>query len=307
MGLAATIHGGELLNHGFSVDQVVHAYGDVCQSITDLAVERAEPFQMDEFRTLNRCLDDSIAYAVTEFSSQRDLIVTDNQTMELNERIGRLAHELRNLVHKATLTFGALKAGTVGMSGATSAVMDRTLVGLHSLIDRSVSDVRLASGKMHNQVIYVAELIREVKISASLEADLHKCIFFVSSVDPSLAVDADRQLLAAAIGNLLQNAFEFTKPQTEVILSAYAASDRVLIEVADRCGGLPWSDAEKVFVPFAEGGTDKRGLGLGLSISRRSVEANGGTLRVRDRPGVGCVFTIDLPRHSLQASEMRAH
>jgi len=308
MGQAATIHGRELLDHGFTVDQVVHAYGDVCQSITDLAVERAEPFQVDEFRTLNRCLDDSIAYAVTEFSSQRDVVVSDKQTISLNERMGNLAHELRNLLQTATLTFKALKVGTVGMNGATSAVMDRTLVGLNTLIDRSVSEVRLTPGMaMHSQVFSVAEFIKEVKISASLEADIHKCTFFVSSVDPSLAVDADRHLLSAAVGNLLQNAFKFTKPQTEVILSAYAASDRILIEVADRCGGLPWSDPEKVFVPFVQGGTDKRGLGLGLSISRRSVEANGGALRVRDRPGVGCVFTIDLPRHSIQeTSEMRA-
>src|SRR4051812_9293224 len=160
MSNSATIHGRELLDHGFTVDQVVHAYGDVCQSITDLAVERAEPFQVDEFRTLNRCLDDSIAYAVTEFSSQRDVVVSDKQTISLNERMGNLAHELRNLLQTATLTFKALKVGTVGMNGATSAVMDRTLVGLNTLIDRSVSEVRLTPGMaMHSQVFSVAEFI----------------------------------------------------------------------------------------------------------------------------------------------------
>jgi signal transduction histidine kinase len=54
-----------------------------------------------------------------------------------------------------------------------------------------------------------------------------------------------------------------------------------------------------MFLPFKQGGSDKTGLGLGLSISRRTVEANDGTLSVRDRPGSGCVFTIDLPRHEL--------
>lgn len=82
-------------------------------------------------------------------------------------------------------------------------------------------------------------------------------------------------------------------------LNAYAVADRILIDVEDRCGGLPAGDAEKMFLPFTQVGTDTSGLGLGLSISRRSVEANEGILSVRNMPGVGCVFTIDLPRRSL--------
>ncbi|MGO9593382.1 MAG: ATP-binding protein [Steroidobacteraceae bacterium] len=50
---------------------------------------------------------------------------------------------------------------------------------------------------------------------------------------------------------------------------------------------------------FTQGSSDRSGLGLGLSICRRSVEANNGILRVRDLPGTGCIFTIDLSRHSL--------
>jgi len=60
MGLSAAAHGKELMELGFSVDQVVHDYGDLCQAITDLAVERDAPFSVDEFRTLNRCLDNAI-------------------------------------------------------------------------------------------------------------------------------------------------------------------------------------------------------------------------------------------------------
>ena len=121
----------------------------------------------------------------------------------------------------------------------------------------------------------------------------------MSHVDSSLAVDADRDLLSAAVGNLLQNAFKFTEPQTAVNLRAYAVGGRVLIEVEDHCGGLLPNEAETMFLPFTQSGQNKTGLGLGLSISRRSVEVNKGTLSVRDQPGSGCVFTIDLPRHSL--------
>ncbi len=69
----------------------------------------------------------------------------------------------------------------------------------------------------------------------------------------------------------------------------------MLIDVEDHCGGLLPSEAETMFLPFTQSGQNKTGLGLGLSLSRRSVEANKGTLTVRAVPGSGCVFTIDLP------------
>jgi signal transduction histidine kinase len=106
----------------------------------------------------------------------------------------------------------------------------------------------------------------------------------------------DRELLLSALANLLQNAFKFTHLRSNVTLRALGANDRVLIEVEDRCGGLPEGVSDTMFLPFTQGGVDKSGLGLGLPICRRIVEANHGTLSVRDLPGVGCVFTIDLPR-----------
>ena len=104
----------------------------------------------------------------------------------------------------------------------------------------------------------------------------------------------DRHMLLSAVGNLLQNTFKFTEPGTEVSLHAYAVADRILIDVEDHCGGLPPGSADRMFLAFKQG--DKDRSGLGLAICRRSVEANNGIVRVRDVPGSGCVFTIDLPR-----------
>src|SRR3954466_901971 len=143
MSKSATIHGRELMEQGFTVDQVVHAYGDVCQSVTDLAFEMGIPFEINEFRTLNRCLDDAIAYAVMEFSYQRDMLNAGKQTESFNMRLGTLAHEMRNLIQTATLTFTAIKAGTVGLSGSTGAVMERTLVAMRDMVDGSVAVVRM--------------------------------------------------------------------------------------------------------------------------------------------------------------------
>jgi signal transduction histidine kinase len=297
---SATRHGKELQEHGFTVEEVVHDYGDLCQSISDLAFETGAEIETDEFRTLNRCLDNAIASAVTEFGYQRDFGIANKQASALNERLGFFAHELRNQLCTATLALSIIKDGNVGLNGATGGVLDRALVGLGNLIDRSLAEVRMSAGlEVQHHLFSLADFIAEIKLSASLEAQVKGCVFTVSEVDPLLAIDVDRDLLLAATGNLLQNAFKFTHPHSEVSLNAYALADRILIDVQDHCGGLPPGLAEDMFRPFTQGAQDRSGLGLGLSISRRSVEANNGILSVRDVPGSGCVFTIDLPRNLL--------
>ena len=87
IGDSAKKHGHDLLKQGFTIDQVVHDYGDVCQSITDLAVELGAPISTDDFRTLNRCLDNAIAGAVTEFTLEQG--VTRRQTVRRTARVGR--------------------------------------------------------------------------------------------------------------------------------------------------------------------------------------------------------------------------
>jgi signal transduction histidine kinase len=299
IGETAALHGRELLQRGFTVEQVVHDYGDLCQAVTDLAVEANAPIGIDEFRTLNRCLDNAIATAVTEFSYQRDLVVSDKQVHEFNERLGFFAHELRNLLSTAMLALASIKLGNVGLGGSTGALLERSLLELRHLIDRSLADVRITAGlPMQSQLFSLADFIAAVKVSASLEAQVKECTLVVSAVDPRLAIDGDRELLFSAVGNLLQNAFKFTQSHTEVTLNAYADAERILIDVEDKCGGLP-KDADTLFHSFTQAAADRSGLGLGLSIARRSVEANHGFLKVRDVPGSGCVFTIDLPRREL--------
>lgn len=181
--------------------------------------------------------------------------------------------------------------------------MDRSLVAMSHLIDRSLTETRMNAGMpARYQLISVADFISEVKISAVLEAAVYECELSVSIVDPTLAVDADRDMLFSTVGNLLQNAFKFTAHRTKVKLYAYAEADRILISVEDSGSGLAPGEAETIFQPFTQSGADKSGVGLGLAICRRSTEINKGVLSVRNVPGSGCVFTIDLPRHTLPDS-----
>ncbi|WP_340680627.1 HAMP domain-containing sensor histidine kinase [Paraglaciecola sp.] len=298
MGNTATRHGQELLALGFSVNQVVHNYGDLCQAITDLAFELKIPFLVDEFRTLNRCLDNVIADAVTEFTFQRDIIRAELEAADRNEQLGMFAHELRNNLNTATLAFAATKLGNLSLGGATGSLLENSLLGMSKLIDRSLAQVRITEGiSTHHHLFSLSRFIMNVKHSVELDAQAHECILFVADVDPSLGIEADWELLFAALRNLLQNAFKFTHTQTTVSLRAYAKGKRILIDVSDQCGGLPSGCPENLFKPFKQFAKDKSGVGLGLSIARRSVESCAGMLNVRDVPGVGCVFTINLPRY----------
>ena len=123
----AVQHGRDLLLQGLTIGQVVHDYGDLCQSVTDLAVEMGAAISTDEFRTLNRCLDDAIAGAVTEFSRGQGI----NHNGEL--------HELRNLTNTAITAFEVLQEGNVGIGGSTGVLVHRSLLAIRALIDPAPS------------------------------------------------------------------------------------------------------------------------------------------------------------------------
>jgi signal transduction histidine kinase len=291
IGAAATRHGSDLLRQGFSIAQVVHDYGDLCQAITELAVDRFVPIGTDEFQTLNACLDNAIAGAVTEFARQRDVDVFHAET----RRLGFFAHELRNHLNTAMLAFQVVKSGRVGVTGSTIEVLDRSLRALRVLIDRSVTEVRLESGTHYRERLRVADVIEEIEIDASILAAERGLRITVERVDRGLEVDVDRHLFASAVSNLLQNAFKFTRPAGHVTVRTRSTGDHVAIDVEDECGGLPPGAADAMFRLFQQHGTNHAGLGLGLSISRQAIEADGGKISVRDIPGKGCVFTVEMP------------
>ena len=285
-------HGDDLFRHGLSVDQVVHDYGDVCQVITALAAEQDAFVDITEFRTLNLCLDDAIAGAVTAYSAAHDRRISDQGT----ERLGILAHELRNALNSAILAFSSIKRGVVAASGSTSSTLDRSHLRLQSLIDRSLADVRLDAGLSNLEHVPIREIVEVVAVGAALSAQTRGLHLAVTKVENTAFIEADRQVIEAAVANLHNNAIKFTRPGSTVKLRAVTTATRVLIEVEDECGGLPPGKAEDLFRPFEQRGADRSGLGLGLGICRKAAKASAGELRVRDLPGHGCIFTLDLPR-----------
>jgi hypothetical protein len=295
---SAVLHGHDLLLQGVTVSQVVHDYGDVCQSVTDLAVELKAPISAEDFRTLNYCLDDAIAGAVTEYGRERNQSSVDGETIRWIERVGFYSHELRNLIHTGLLALEVLKSGKVGVAGSTVNVLDRSLTGARDLIARSLAEVGLTKGLQSAEPFSVSVFLEELAPAAMLAANAADITLTVLPLKRDVLVTANRQVVTAVVMNLLQNALKFTQPRTTVTLRAGASVDRVLIDIQDECGGLPNGDTDGLFRPFEQRGANRTGLGLGLAFSRQAIEANLGRVYARNLPAHGCVFTIDLPRFS---------
>jgi signal transduction histidine kinase len=304
IGAGATRHGRDLIALGFTVSQVVHDYGDICQAITEIAIEQDAPITTDEFKTLNGCLDTAIAEAVTEHAR----ITAESRSSEELERSAHAAHETRDLLNSAILAYHALKRGNVAINGSTGAVLGRSLLGLRDLVDSTLSEIRIAANQQRRERVSVTRLLNDIAEAGRLHAETRELQLVLEAGDPAWTVNADPQLLSSAVTNLLNNAFKFTPVGGRVVLRVRATGDqRVLIEIEDECGGIPASVGDP-FQAFGERrGKDRSGLGMGLAIARKAVRAHGGDIHIRNMPGKGCIFTIDMPLAAVTAPVAPGH
>jgi signal transduction histidine kinase len=292
LGASASIHGGELLSAGFTIGQVVQDYGDICQAITELAVELGPQITNEDFRTLNLCLDIAITDAVTEYARQSERAIRGRGV----EHLGFLSHELRNMLNTATLAFEAVRSGSVAPGGTTASLVTKSLAGMSDLVSRSLAEVRLEGTVPRTERIALGSLLEDIEIAATFEARKRDVALSIKPAEAGVDVEGDAQILTSIVTNLVQNACKFTRAGGHVTLGARVRTDRVFVDVADECGGLPPGKAEDLFRPYQQHHENHSGLGLGLAISLKGVRAIGGDISVRNVPGTGCVFTVELRR-----------
>jgi len=123
---SGALHGQNLAQFGFSIEQVVRDYGDVCQAVTELADDEGAAVTAAEFHTLNRCLDSAIAGAVTSWTEEREKSLVKGE--------GQRDRRLLTLVDAAAVSLGALRAGRVGNGSDTAAVVETCLVEMRSIL-----------------------------------------------------------------------------------------------------------------------------------------------------------------------------
>jgi signal transduction histidine kinase len=291
---SAIVRGKLLQEKGVPLPSVVFEYGAVCHAMTDLAAEREISIPAQEFKILNTALDEGIATAIDAYTSG----TTETANDEQRERLGVLAHELRNALTAAQTAFQALKQGRVGIESSTGFVLDRSLGRLRRIVDRALEEVRHRATAAHRERLCARELFADVESLMADEAKARGIELIIELCEGAddAEVLGDRQHLVSAISNLVQNGIKFTPSGKHVWLRARGPGDKLCVEVADECGGLPPGKAEDLFRPFVQKASDRSGLGLGLTITQRTVLAHGGEIRVRNLPGTGCVFEIELKR-----------
>lgn len=211
------------------------------------------------------------------------------------ERLGSLAHELRNHLHSAMLAFETLRRSPWYVDGIPGAVLGRSLLALRGTVASTLADIRMAALPEHREALGMPVFLGDLAVAAALQAEHRGLTFTLAGVDADLVVRADPHLLGSAVTNLLDNAFKFTRAGGAVHLGATQYRGKIHISVQDQCGGIPES-ARDPFEAFGDRrGLDRSGLGLGLSIARKAARAHGGDITIRNMPGAGCVFTIELP------------
>ena len=286
-------HGEQRLRLGFDVAEVVREYGALHECILEIAAAEGLVISAGEQEVVVRFLNAGIADAVSQYVRHRDL----EMQRQTSEHLGFIAHELRNPLGAAQLAFRRLQKEL--KESRTAEILDRNLKQTAEMIDSVLSHTSLKMG-IEPQLTSIAldTFLREIEVNAAIEAQGRK-ITTVVSVAPGLKMEADRRLLRSAVSNLLQNALKFSHEDSTVSVTAARTDGRLTIEVTDACGGLPPGKAAELFNPLVQRGENRTGFGFGLAIALQAAEAHNGTIRVRDLPGVGCTFIIDLP--SLEA------
>lgn len=291
-----------MLRGGHPIVEVVQSYGDVCQAVTALAAESRTPISAGDFCVFNRCLDQAIGHAVSEYNR----IADEARAAAETQRLGVAAHELRDQLHTAGLSLRSLQSSGAPINGVSGQLLERALGNLTRLVERMLSDVRLGAGVEQREAIELAPFLQEVAMAAVLNAQSRGLTFTMDS-ETTGTVDGDRQQLMSAIMNLVSNALKFTKPNGDVRLTVRMTATRLFIAVQDQCGGLSETISDIASTFTDRRGTDRSGLGLGLSIAKKVVRSHGGDIAVRNMPGNGCVFTIDMPLVAPKLPETRPH
>jgi signal transduction histidine kinase len=273
---------------GYAISRIAKDIGAISNRVGELGHRHGLQFEARQYQVFNQCIDTATASALDEYSKQER---EQREEGEL-ERTAVVAHELRNTLAGARMAFTVLRRGEIGLYSKTGNVLDRSLRQLESLIGEMVFAVRLRAGsRLELRPIPLEELLGQVLDAAVPERD----ITLRSDIAGRLMVNGDETLLVSAIVNLVQNAFKFTHARGTISVRARAEGAAVVVEVEDECGGLPPGKPEELFAPFVSKGVERRGLGLGLTITRQAVEAHGGEISVKDLPGKGCVFRVVLP------------
>lgn len=220
-----------------------------------------------------------------------------------SEFLARMSHEMRTPLN-VILGFGELLELDGDLEGEEARHLERIMRAarhLISVIDEVLDLSQVEAGQLHLTITATdagavaaesLELIEPLARARDIRTSL-------VSGDEDLTVAADEQRLRQVLLNLLGNAVNYGRPSGRITVTVDRSPQQVRIAVTDSGYGIAPADLERLFLPFErlhDPNAEVKGSGLGLSVSRRFVEAMGGRLEVSSEVGTGSTFTVLLPR-----------
>ena len=267
------------------------------------------------------CLLLSIGLVVSGFlRTQRERLRREQMKLERERRLNAHLQELDRVKNDFLAnTTHELRTPLFGIAGLAEALAGRE----HGLPDQAKQELSLIISSARRLTALVNDVLdfsklrhhdlaletKAVDLYAVADVVLALCAPLVGSknlrlinqIDPKLPrVQADPWRLEQVLHNLIGNAVKFTAAGT-VRVAAWTEGERVLVSVVDTGPGVPEADQERIFMAFEQDsgrGGEMPGTGLGLSVSRRLVELQGGRLWLESEPGRGATFRFTLPRWS---------
>lgn len=287
-------HGVTRVRIGFDINELIHEFIILRQTIRELAAEEGVSGDHVE-SVLADVLDAAIAASVSAYVEARDYEARKRQA----EHVAFLTHELRNPLAAAMSNAARLRRRSTPEQGSPLGALDRNHQRLSALIDSVLLTEKLEFGTIE---IQPAEIQLGQLMDAALEAArataARKGLTFQARFDPEVRMEVDPQLTRSAIQNLADNAAKYADVG-HVEVSVEELPERVTLHVRDTCAGISEAELRTIFEPFERGATGKSGTGLGLAIAKRAVEAQGGAIHAESPGGSGCHFWIELPKRVL--------
>lgn len=242
-------------------------------------------------------LRDEVVRLTAELAVKNRELARKNRLADLGQIAAHVAHEVRNNLVPVSLYTSLLRRRLDG-DRESSDVLERIEFGLTAL-DAMVNDLLnfTADREPRRSTVALRPLVREVfdSLAPQLAA---QAVDVEIDVPAALEASADRESLRRSVLNLVLNAVDAQPGGGRIVATGVACRDGLELEIADDGPGLGDEARRRAFEPFYT--TKGSGIGLGLAIVHRLIEAHGGDVAVRNCPDRGAAFTIRLPYRSAQ-------
>jgi signal transduction histidine kinase len=288
---ASVEHGTQRLRVGFDLAEVIREYEILTECILDEvnAVEGA--ITVEQFRRVLSLVNAGRVDAVSAYVERRN----EDIARAHSQHVAFVAHELRGPLMTALMAVQQLRQNVPQNNEWALGMLSRSLAALRDLINKVLTTERLDGRvQLTREPLDLRALLDQVVTENRLSAEQRHVELIVNAPNP-LPFSGDRRLLRSALENVLNNGIKFTREGSTITVRGKVQDGVVVIEVEDACGGLPNGDTAVLFKPFVQRGEDRTGFGLGLAIVKQAMEVHGGRVAVKDLPGTGCVFSLELP------------